>query len=583
MRVAALSRYRKSLALLVLFLSWAVAGPQAAQADSTPPPNVKPVAEAAATDNSLSPKNINDLRAIETQVKAVVAKVLPSVVGVQLGAVQGSGVIVSRDGLVMTAAHVVGKPGQKVLFRFFDGKTAKGITLGTYKEADAGLMKITDKGDWPFAEKGRSADIKPGTWCVAMGHPLGVVKGRPPVVRIGRVLRLEMSLLQTDCPVVSGDSGGPVFDLSGKVIGINSRIGPTMTANLHVPVDIFTRYWDHMVKGEAWKDDSFTRDSDPVKTACRDAVAEAGHCVVRVKCDGKDAALGTIVGPEGWVLTKASELKGKITCHLRDQRELDARIVGVNPNFDLAMLKIDATDLPAISWSQQPPVVGQWALTPGMGELPLSLGILSAPRRTIPPIPGVIGVNLTDAKNGIQVESVVDHGPAKKAGVKAKDIITQVNGKGVKKREELVAAVRRHKPGEKIKLTIRRGAKTQELAIELVKPDLPGFSMRNPLDRMAVPLSNRSDDLPGVLQHDTVLKPEDCGGPLVDLNGKVVGVNIAHAGRTASYCLPSDELLPLMYDLMSGRLIPPEIKAAAEGRCWKRHWPRRPPGTKLRL
>ena len=82
---------------------------------------------------------------------------------------------------------------------------------------------------------------------------------------------------------------------------------------------------------------------------------------------------------------------------------------------------------------------------------------------------------------------------------------------------------------------------------------------------MGGPLSERADDFPGgVLQHDTVLQPTECGGPLVNLDGKVVGINIARAGRVESYCLPANELMPLMYDLMSGRLIPPEIKAAAE-------------------
>ena len=208
--------------------------------------------------------------------------------------------------------------------------------------ADAGLMKITDKGEWPFVERGRSTDVKLGSWCVTMGHPLGIKPGRPPVVRIGRVLRMEATVLQSDCPTVFGDSGGPVFDLDGRVIGINSRIGGPIDQNIHVPVDVFAQHWDEMLKGEAIRPKLPSRDDDAIKAAVRPVLAEAGRCVVRVKCDGKDVALGTIVGPDGWILTKASELAGKLVCRLPDQRELEARIVGVNPAFDLAMLKIEA-------------------------------------------------------------------------------------------------------------------------------------------------------------------------------------------------------------------------------------------------
>ena len=73
---------------------------------------------------------------------------------VRIGSSQGSGVLVSKDGYVLTAGHVVGKPGQEVSFIFEDGKTVKGKTLGLYKGADAGMMKITDKGEWPFVELG---------------------------------------------------------------------------------------------------------------------------------------------------------------------------------------------------------------------------------------------------------------------------------------------------------------------------------------------------------------------------------------------------------------------------------------------
>src|SRR4051794_31042946 len=84
------------------------------------------------------------------------------------------------------------------------------------------------------------------------------------------------------------------------------------------------------------------RDGPGMKTAFKSVVAVPGESTVRVQCDGKDAALGTVVGADGWVVTKNSELKGRITCLLRDGRSFEAKLVGAHDVTDLAMLKIEA-------------------------------------------------------------------------------------------------------------------------------------------------------------------------------------------------------------------------------------------------
>jgi serine protease Do len=98
----------------------------------------------------------------------------------------------------------------------------------------------------------RSADLKPGQWCIATGHPGGYKTGRTPPVRLGRVLNATDRLIQTDCTLVGGDSGGPLFDLQGRVIGIHSRIGGPITANIHVPVDTYRDTWDRLARAEIW-------------------------------------------------------------------------------------------------------------------------------------------------------------------------------------------------------------------------------------------------------------------------------------------------------------------------------------------
>ena len=199
-----------------------------------------------------TPSGVSDLRVMQDHVRKLSDQVMKYTVGVQVGQAQGSGVIISKDGYVLTAAHVAQHPKRGVTFIMSDGRLLRGKTLGLYRTLDAGLMKIDTKEDLPFAEMGQIDLLKDGQWCLATGHPGGYQSDRKPVVRLGRVLNLHTSAITTDCTLVGGDSGGPLFDLNGKVIGINSRISGELTANMHVPVGAFKDTWDRLTKGDQW-------------------------------------------------------------------------------------------------------------------------------------------------------------------------------------------------------------------------------------------------------------------------------------------------------------------------------------------
>jgi len=197
----------------------------------------------------LQPESLDDLKAIQAQTRKVLEKVIPCTVGVQIGEASGSGVIVSKDGYVLTAGHVSGAPGKKCKIILPSGKQLAGKSLGRNDKIDSGMFKITEEGEWPFVEMGKSSELKVGQWCIATGHPNGYQPGRTPPVRLGRIRAKDKSKIETDCTLVGGDSGGPLFDMEGKVIAIHSRIGTSITTNVHVPVDIYTASWDKLVKG----------------------------------------------------------------------------------------------------------------------------------------------------------------------------------------------------------------------------------------------------------------------------------------------------------------------------------------------
>lgn len=199
---------------------------------------------------SATPQSIADLRAIEEHVQKVAAQAVACTVGLQVGGAQGSGVIISRDGYILTAAHVIGMPGRPVVCILPDGRRVPGKTLGLNRELDSGMIRITAPGNWPFVPVDETQKWKIGDWCLATGHPGGVVDDRSPVVRLGRVVAVKKNMLQTDCTLVGGDSGGPLFDLKGHLIGIHSRIGAPTNWNFHIPVTTFKREWDALLAGE---------------------------------------------------------------------------------------------------------------------------------------------------------------------------------------------------------------------------------------------------------------------------------------------------------------------------------------------
>jgi len=206
-----------------------------------------------------APGSSSDLMAMQDHLQMLSDKVIPTTVAVQVGAAQGSGVIVSPDGYILTAAHVVGEPGRRAMVILHDGRRVPGKTLGVFRTIDAGLVKIqaapSDLGrqDWPHAEMGESKELQPGQWCLATGHPGGFQSARTPVVRLGRILSIKPdAAITTDCTLVGGDSGGPLFDMKGNVIGVHSRIGGPLTLNLHVPVGAYRESWDRLVAAEEW-------------------------------------------------------------------------------------------------------------------------------------------------------------------------------------------------------------------------------------------------------------------------------------------------------------------------------------------
>ncbi|MBL4883906.1 MAG: serine protease [Planctomycetaceae bacterium] len=271
------------------------------------------------------PSTLEDLQRFEDVTTKLVPIYRKATVGIQSGGGQGSGVVISPQGHVLTAAHVVGKVDNRVTIVFPDSSRYSAKVVGINSSVDAAIVRIESKGPFNFVPMAQSRYTKPGRWVIATGHPNGFLADRLPVVRLGRVITTTSKTVQTDCSLVGGDSGGPLFDLHGRVVGIHSRIGATSSINFHVPVQAYLREWEELNAAYVPR----TKKEKPVPTKAyigiRGRNANNGGCLItEVTPSGPAHEAGV---KRGDILTKCDKKKintfGELVNYLKTKKAND--------------------------------------------------------------------------------------------------------------------------------------------------------------------------------------------------------------------------------------------------------------------
>jgi len=247
----------------------------------------------------------------------------------------GSGVIVSEDGLVLTAAHVSTGVDKKLTVIMEDGTKYEAISLGLHSETDAALVQITEKKKFSFVkldngETRETASTQLGDWVFSLGHSGGYDKERGSGLRLGRLVRRSATTINSDCTLIGGDSGGPLFDLHGRLIGIHSRVGQVSEQNMHVPIHVFHQHWDNMMNGKFIGEGPFAQ--KPVKGTGFLGIAiepvEKGLKITDIDDEGSIAKSDIKVGD---ILTKANKVDLKQKSDLADF--LKEQFVGAEITF----------------------------------------------------------------------------------------------------------------------------------------------------------------------------------------------------------------------------------------------------------
>ncbi len=263
-------------------------------------------------------------------------------------------------------------------------------------------------------------------------------------------------------------------------------------------------------------------------------------------------ALATAVRADGWMLTKASEVAEakELECQVKGVW-VAAKVVRTWDDHDLALVKVTASDLPVVQWATTPtPGVGTFltAVAPA-GSDPLSLGVVSVAARNLQNKGrGFLGVQLDADDKGVKVRDVVPGGAANAAGVKKDDRILEIDGQKPDSVFSFTRLVSERKAGDKVKIKLQRGEAVVEKEIQLGdRGALTGLGGQRQqrfdlMNEMGSTISKRRDNFPSVVQTDLPLEANQCGGPVTDLDGNVVGIIIARSGRIETLMVPSETI-----------------------------------------
>ncbi len=291
------------------------------------------------------------------------------------------------------------------------------------------------------------------------------------------------------------------------------------------------------------------KNATQVTSAWKEAITPAGDATVRVLCGDKQVGYGTVVESEGWIVTKASLLSGDVVCQFADRQKFDARVAGSDERSDLALLKIDAHKLKSVAWrSGELPTIGTIVAASAPGDKLLAMGVVSdiplkipGPTKTEAPR-GYLGIRLGGDGGDTEIQTVTPDSAAAQAGLLAGDKVQAIDGVDMKTTQQIVELIGSLPPGKKIKIAVKRG--DDDVAVYAVlgnqQANSAGEAVKLSQDNWGGgPFSERRRGFPLVISDDLTIAPNECGGPLVDTDGKAVGVNIARALRVTSYALPA--------------------------------------------
>ncbi len=351
---------RQARALFFVAVMALVAAPALARADAFPTisksaTSVGPDLRRHRSSRDTEPEEL------QRRLRAIMDAIVQATVRIDTEDGMGSGTIIDTAGHIVTSAHVI--EGSRIItVTLVDGRRFEARLLGINSAGDLALLDI-DADNLKPARLGDSATLRKQQWVVASGHPVSAFDDFQPTVSIGLIRRLDAviradrrklfrSAIVSDTPLSSGSSGGGLFDLQGRLVGVNAAVTRSERGSFSVRINEFLRDRERLLKGEhfdriaaqqSWREggrDRTSRSRIQYFTAnCEDVAAHMSERQVRMS-RGRDKVTGLIVSSQGAVLAPARFFKDDAPGTL-----VSVRIPGSHSRRDVARLvAVDRTN-----------------------------------------------------------------------------------------------------------------------------------------------------------------------------------------------------------------------------------------------
>ncbi|SMC87420.1 S1 family peptidase [Pedobacter nyackensis] len=494
-----------------------------------------------------------------------------------------SGVVVDAKGHILTAAHAI-NPNQAYLVSFPDGREFKAKGLGVIHSIDGAMIVITEKGKWPIAEMGYSLTLETNAPCMSISYP-GSFAAKKPTIRFGYIgePKHKTSFMRSTCLMEPGDSGGALFDLKGRVIGIHSRVSFNLDENLEAPIDNFRKYWEALkepavhnafIKEEQFKMNKKFKQQLPVPQMTeliasykeQDAIYKNNVFTVKDSLNG--SVLSTLVNLNGLLLesglkgksffiSKSSMVGAKPKIELKDGSMADAKVIARDEANDLVLLQINQEvaggvnlNTAAVNFGFEQ--LGTFLISP-KPKAEADMSVLGNFHVSIPKSPERylgIGVSFNNTDNKMLTTGVFplasEKQEAKPDDIAVYDGLKKINDRMILTTDDLPEELSKFETNQSIKLEYtKNGGATHTKTITLK----PRYVKSNPQKDLFVEgKSLRRDNFKEVFVHDARLAPSECGGPVFDAKGNFYGINIARLSRTSSLAIPA----PLIVQFVKG-------------------------------
>lgn len=475
-----------------------------------------------------------------------------------------SAVFVTPHGHLFTANHGIPEDSLEIRVRLMDGSNDFAELVARDVPSDTALLRLRSVAT-PTANSAASSvpawvplsptAPSPGDMLLALGYPAREPSSCPPAIRLGSVLAADPALLRTSCMLTVGDSGGPLINQQGQLVGLHRQIGAGPEANLHVALQSLKSLLkragvepppQHPALPPLWSGILQWQPAPEILVHAASSTLE----IITDPTATEVLGLGTRLDPR-FIAAKLSLLKPDRPLYgqFSNGTVKPLQVVRSSPAMDLAILECQQwQSLPACGTLQMGAalageiVVAVGGLgTIGGGCRIVGPGVIARVNHTELPAKLHLGLQMQDlsqSSGGLWVHEAAPGSPAAAAGLEVRDRLLSMNANPILSLPQLTRELRHYQPGDWVTFEFLKSGQKMRTVLQAGHDPAVMFNRLEYLDGRAGAISLRRTGFENVVQHDVVLKPEECGGLLISSGGRIVGWNVARRARESSLALP---------------------------------------------